>query len=295
MTNVCERCGRSNRAGAMFCIGCAGRLPGFAPSGPSALRGMTPPLASERAAARRSEGDQGALARQSDRSDHPARTVLPPETQSFWMVLGVLAMATTIGFVALFVNVTGTPSLGRGGKSAQPASTAPPTSPDRMAAALPPPQWHGQASGPPAAQVPQVPLSTEASTAYGAGTVLEAPDAGAAMRAAVQDPSAGSHAGQVQAVESFYRALSVADGKAAAAVVIPAKRGAGPFNENNMARFFGSFDRPLLIRSLRAIDDRRVEARYSYRVSRTTCEGTAIVETQRVGQQILIRSIRANC
>lgn len=36
---------------------------------------------------------------------------------------------------------------------------------------------------------------------------------------------------QVQAVEKFYRALSAADGKKAAAIVIPAKRGIGPFNE----------------------------------------------------------------
>ena len=32
MSVVCERCGTSNRDNAMFCIGCAGRLPAFQPS-----------------------------------------------------------------------------------------------------------------------------------------------------------------------------------------------------------------------------------------------------------------------
>jgi hypothetical protein len=99
----------------------------------------------------------------------------------------------------------------------------------------------------------------------------------------------------VQAVEKFYRALSAADGKKAAAIDIPAKRGIGPFDEANISRFYGSFQRPLLFRSIRPIDARLVEAKYSYRVSTTTCEGTAIVETQRVSQETLTRSIRANC
>ncbi|MDM0109954.1 hypothetical protein QTH97_33945 [Variovorax sp. J22R24] len=96
-------------------------------------------------------------------------------------------------------------------------------------------------------------------------------------------------------MERFYRALSAADGRSAAAFVIPAKRGIGPFNEINISRFYGSFQRPLQIRSIRPIDASLVEAKYSYRVSRTTCEGTAIVETERIGRETFIRRIRANC
>ena len=33
----CPACGTRNRGNAMFCSGCAGQLPGFAPSGPSEL------------------------------------------------------------------------------------------------------------------------------------------------------------------------------------------------------------------------------------------------------------------
>jgi hypothetical protein len=99
----------------------------------------------------------------------------------------------------------------------------------------------------------------------------------------------------LQVVAKFYRALSVADGKSAAAVIVPAKRGIGPYNESRMSKFYGSFEEPLLVRSIRQIDDDTVEARYRYRVSRTACEGVAQVKTERVLQQTLIRSIRANC
>ncbi|MDM0109341.1 hypothetical protein QTH97_30735 [Variovorax sp. J22R24] len=172
MTNVCDRCGRGNRA--LFCIGCAGKLPGFAVSGTSAPQGMTS-LEKGRAAARLSGGEQGAPGHQpdhpdhSDHSDHPAHPdhlghrALPllPETKSFWMVLGALAVAMTIGFVAVFVHVTDAPSPARGGNVALPAATTPPPPPDRMAAALPPPPvWHAQGPGSPAAQVPQAPVST---------------------------------------------------------------------------------------------------------------------------------------
>ena len=59
MTNVCERCGQNNRANAMFCIGCAGKLPNFAPSGPSALQALTQLEGRGRTEQPLSEGGQG--------------------------------------------------------------------------------------------------------------------------------------------------------------------------------------------------------------------------------------------
>jgi hypothetical protein len=99
----------------------------------------------------------------------------------------------------------------------------------------------------------------------------------------------------VQAVASFYGALAAADGKSASAFVIPAKRGIGPFNDASMSKFYASFKEPLRVRSVRKVDKNLVEARYSYRVARTHCNGTALVETESVRGQTLIRSIRANC
>jgi hypothetical protein len=114
--------------------------------------------------------------------------------------------------------------------------------------------------------------------------------------AAPDPPAAQSPAdASVEAVAKFYRALSLADGEAAAAIVVPAKRGVGPFHEASMSRFYRSLKEPLVVRSIRAIGENRVEARYRYRATKTPCEGLAIVETQSIRQQTLIRSIRANC
>ena len=99
----------------------------------------------------------------------------------------------------------------------------------------------------------------------------------------------------LETVEKFYRALSVGDGHAAAALVTPAKRGVGAFDAANMSRFYGSLRQPLVLRSVRRLDGSRIEARYSYRATVARCEATAIVETERVRDAAVIRGIRANC
>ncbi|VTU26554.1 hypothetical protein H4CHR_01818 [Variovorax sp. PBS-H4] len=99
----------------------------------------------------------------------------------------------------------------------------------------------------------------------------------------------------LQTVAKFYRALSAGDGHAAAALVTPAKRGVGAFDEASMSRFYGSLRQPLVLRSVRRLDGSRIEARYSYKASAARCEATAIVETERVRDAAVIRSIRANC
>lgn len=99
----------------------------------------------------------------------------------------------------------------------------------------------------------------------------------------------------LETVAQFYRALSVGDGHGAAALVTPAKRGVGAFDPANMSRFYGSLRQPLVLRSVRRLDGSRIEARYSYRATVARCEATAIVETERVREGAVIRSIRANC
>lgn len=232
---VCVACGHSNRATAMFCIGCARRLPGFVASGPSAL---------ETARALRPRSDAPG-------QDHSPSLVLPSETPVFWLRLGLLVLAMMIGFTGWYVYFT------RKATSPEPAVTAAVPAP----ASVPIASSAAPLSPVPATDLPR-PTRSDAS---------------------------------VEAVAKFYRALSVADGKAAAALVIPAKRGAGPFQEANISKFYRSFKEPLVIRSIRAIDENHVEAKYRYRASKTPCEGIAIVETQPVRQQTLIRSIRANC
>jgi hypothetical protein len=50
------------------------------------------------------------------------------------------------------------------------------------------------------------------------------------------------------AVTRFYGALSVADGEAAAAIVVPEKRGKGPFNEQSIHAFYGAMSKALASR-----------------------------------------------
>ncbi len=108
-------------------------------------------------------------------------------------------------------------------------------------------------------------------------------------------PIESAAGGPAEAVEKFYRALSFGDGEAAAGFVTPEKRGSGPFNASKMTAFYRSFREPLAVRSVRQIDANLVEAKYSYRVSKTQCHGTAIVNTELVSDRMLIRNIRANC
>lgn len=242
-TIACAACGRSNRATAMFCIGCASRLPAFVASGPSALE-------TARALRPRAHALEERAA---------PRGALPAETAAFWLRLGLLVLAMAIGFMGWYLYVT------RDAAAPVPALTA------AMPAPSPAP----------------VPLSP----APRAAPMQEPAEPAAPELPAAQAPADAS----VEAVAKFYRALSVADGAAAAAIVVPAKRGVGPFHEASMSSFYRSLREPLVIRSIRAIDENRVEARYRYRATKTPCEGRAIVETQSVRQQTLIRSIRANC
>lgn len=126
-------------------------------------------------------------------------------------------------------------------------------------------------------------------------SVPTAPAANSSRDAAPEAPRPRRSDAPVEAVAKFYRALAAADGATAAALVVPAKRGRGAFRAEEIATFYGSLREPLAVRSIRTIDKNRVEVRYRYRGSKTPCEGTAIVETESVLQQTLIRSIRANC
>ena len=186
--------------------------------------------------------------------------VLPSETRAFWLQLAALGAAMMIGFVGWFLHVTDKRPDAR-------------TAMVQSSNAIGKPLVAEENASPPA---PLPPVAT--------------------VRGALPEPLPEERPDpRVQAVENFYRALAAADGRSAAAFIVPTKRGIGPFNEANISKFYGAFRQPLRIRSIRSTDDGLVEARYSYRYSTTTCEGTALVETEQVGGGTLIRRIRANC
>jgi hypothetical protein len=101
----------------------------------------------------------------------------------------------------------------------------------------------------------------------------------------------------VSAVTSFYRALGAADGNAAAALIVPEKRGIGPFNEDEMARFFSNMRVPLqLVSDPRRLDRDLVRAEYRYVYKNgKACSGIAEVTTIYQFGNTFIQRIKANC
>lgn len=96
-------------------------------------------------------------------------------------------------------------------------------------------------------------------------------------------------------VTAFYRALSKGDGSFASSLVVPEKRGAGPFNEQRISNFYGQMKQPLSVLSIVQTGDDTVEVKYTYRYSSYTCEGNALVTVRDYLGRILISKIKANC
>lgn len=93
---------------------------------------------------------------------------------------------------------------------------------------------------------------------------------------------------------AFYSALSAADGEAAAALVIPEKRGKGPFNEGSIHSFYSAMSVPLKLTgtTLRSADEVRVSYEYETDKGRQ-CRGRADVQTVYLYGRTLISRIKA--
>ena len=280
----CASCGRANRIGAMFCIGCAGRLPGFVASGPSALEIMRALRLSS--LARSKNAPRGGTA---------YGFVVPAENVAFWVRLLLLGLAMTVGFTAWCLYVTRNVPLSpvRDEVTAAPvAKPVVPQAPDAQSART-------IAAN---VQTTEVPLQATALPARATqlpAESVEVPPSATPPRAMPPKTTAASAQpngeASLKVVERFYRALSVGDGNAAAEVITPEKRGIGPYNPQGMSKFYRSLREPLVVQSIRRINSHVVEARYVYRAAKTLCEGTARVTTEFVPPTTVIRSIRANC
>ncbi|WP_245303149.1 hypothetical protein [Rhizobium esperanzae] len=98
----------------------------------------------------------------------------------------------------------------------------------------------------------------------------------------------------MRTVTAFYSALAAADGETASALVIPEKRGQGPFNEASIHAFFGAMSQPLKLTgtALRGTDDVRVSYEYVTNEGRR-CQGRAAVLTTYVFGKTLVSRIKA--
>jgi hypothetical protein len=195
----------------------------------------------------------------------PPGPTLPAETPWFWLWLALLVLAMMMVFVGWYVSFThtdaGPPAVASAG--AAPESAVEPEAKAEAASVVEPGPGPLPSAAPAPASMPNAPAADPSHDAPAA-------------------PSPRRNDAPVEAVAKFYR-------------VVPAKRGRGPFRAEEISAFYGSLREPLALRSIRTIDPNRVEVRYRYRAAKTPCEGIAIVETETVLRQTLIRRIRANC
>ncbi|MEJ8847940.1 hypothetical protein [Variovorax rhizosphaerae] len=265
----------------MFCIGCARRLPGFVATGPSMLetaRGRVP----------RQPAIEALV------TDHAAGGLRHDDPRKLWLWLGAGALALIGAFMAWFFLIA-RPATGSSERATPAAGipASPPASSPALASPSAAPRLDDRpVATPPAPTSPPTPSIATSPTPAPANASAPSPQGATPSALPARAPTGEAAA---RTVEKFYIALSVGDGSAAAALITPAKRGVGPFSEAGMTRFYRSLRDPLALRSVRPLGAGRVEARYRYRATKNTCEATAIVQTEVIGDKTLIRSIRANC
>ena len=99
----------------------------------------------------------------------------------------------------------------------------------------------------------------------------------------------------LEVVKKFYFALSRSDGETAASLVTPTNRGIGPFNQKNIANFFGNMKVPLVTTDIQKLSETLFQVKYNYTYTKSQCNGIAIVETENLLGNIFIKKISANC
>ena len=243
----------------MFCSGCLKKLPAFVATGPSALETLpSKPAASSIDA---------------DSTHAFKRSISKPNFQLGLPLLLIALCTVFVGWVATMPH-TGKAALQIAAAGGAGSSTA--SAPVFIPHSLP-------------------------SVKPGGDRVSLQPDEGTSARRPpamrIMDEPATSHSDSSASdtVTVFYHALSMGDGRAAAAAVTPAKRGVAAFREDRIASFYSSLREPLVVESIRPMGVNRFEARYSYRATHARCSTRATVETEVINQQTYIRSIRAQC
>ncbi|MCQ1779409.1 hypothetical protein NOJ05_19560 [Neorhizobium galegae] len=98
----------------------------------------------------------------------------------------------------------------------------------------------------------------------------------------------------ISTATAFYTALAQADGETAAAIVVPEKRGKGPFNEKSIHAFFSAMSEPLRIISMTLRGRDEVMVSYEYTTDKgRACRGRADVRTVYGYGRTLISGIKA--
>lgn len=115
---------------------------------------------------------------------------------------------------------------------------------------------------------------------------VKAPEMAKPEKPAPHDP--------MSATTAFYTALSAADGEAAASLVVPEKRGKGPFNEVSIHAFYGAMSAKLKLTGTSLSGQDTVRVSYEYRTDNgRQCRGRADVQTVYAYGRTLISRIKA--
>lgn len=100
----------------------------------------------------------------------------------------------------------------------------------------------------------------------------------------------------IAVVASFYDALRSGDGSQASALVVPEKRGVGPFSEPNITSYFSRLPQKLQVRQIKRDAPDRFSVDYEYgRADGFKCVTSATVTTVFVYGQHLVQRIAAKC
>jgi hypothetical protein len=127
MTVLCANCHTANRDRAMFCIGCAGKLPAFAATGPSALDTMGAPLGSTAKSSAGTRTEAGS-----------ARAGTTTGAAPRGLMLAVLLLGATVLVLAAWISFgperAAAPGVASAAAPLQPLPTTPVAAPATIAA-----------------------------------------------------------------------------------------------------------------------------------------------------------------
>lgn len=170
MTVLCANCHTANRDRAMFCIGCAGKLPAFAATGPSALDTTGAPLGST------AKSSAGTRTEAGSARPHTTAGAAPRG-----LMLAVLLLGATVLVLAAWISFGPERAAAPGvASAAAPLQTLPATpvaAPAAVAVAAPPVQVPLDAAlSPGESMVPTMPRPASAPITAAAPPAAKAPD-----------------------------------------------------------------------------------------------------------------------
>ncbi len=94
-------------------------------------------------------------------------------------------------------------------------------------------------------------------------------------------------------IRAFYAALKDGQGGVASQMIVPEKRGSGPFSPSVLSDFYGHLRQPIELIDISANEENEFLAHYRYAASSRVCDGRAVVRTVVRDGRNYIQSIRA--